>query len=138
MLQCVQAQANNSWGRNAKVHQLPLDVEQPRRSSGQFMRLQQAAQSCMSITSTCPDVMPQSQQIAVLRMWLLNHWLRELMSDTSPVSYFSRGSHAQFFGNLVHDNPFVIDYLLSLPPDKLEPARVSCLTMLIRSSPPRN
>ena len=66
------------------------------------------------------------QQKDVVHLWLVNHWMKEIMSDTSPVSYFSRGIHSQFFGDLVTENPYLIDCLMHLPKDKLDRARVRC------------
>jgi hypothetical protein len=63
-------------------------------------------------------------------MWLVNHWMRELVSDTSPVSYYSQGVHSQFFGRLVGENPYLIDYLLNLPEDELNRTRVKSSSVI--------
>ena len=88
MLPCVQTQANSSVGKSSKVHQQPPDLEQARGGSGEKSNLSVS----FADASYGEEIMPKSHQLAVLRLWLLNHWMRDLMSDTSPVSYFSHGS----------------------------------------------
>mmetsp|Transcript_31463 Transcript_31463/g.74760 ORF Transcript_31463/g.74760 Transcript_31463/m.74760 type:complete len:1288 (-) Transcript_31463:217-4080(-) len=62
-------------------------------------------------------------QQSVVRFWLCNHWTRNVLSDTSPVSYYSQRPYAIFYGNLVSENPYLIDYMLHAPPEKLKLAK---------------
>ena len=62
--------------------------------------------------------------IGVTRFLLMNHWLKNTMSESSLVSYYSRAPQARFFGNLVRENPFLIDHLLTISPEKLEATKV--------------
>ena len=49
-----------------------------------------------SVSSTC--------RRSLVRFWLANHWLSSVMSDTSPVSYYSSNTGASFFHGLVSNN----------------------------------
>lgn len=66
-----------------------------------------------------------AMEAAVLNFWMCNHWTKDIFSDSSPVSYYSRRPTAMFFGNLVVENPYILDYLLTAPSEEVQAARVS-------------
>ena len=66
----------------------------------------------------------KSQRDAVLRFWLCNHRTKDVMSDTSPLSYYSTNPFATFFGELVQQNPYLLDYLLRASEEQLATAKV--------------
>mmetsp|Transcript_7195 Transcript_7195/g.20279 ORF Transcript_7195/g.20279 Transcript_7195/m.20279 type:complete len:703 (+) Transcript_7195:45-2153(+) len=89
------------------------DVENSGRS------MMKAMQSLLGRTSECSN----SQRSAALRFWLCNHRTKDVMADNSPLSYYSTNTYATFFGTLVHQNPYLLDYLLRASDGQLELAK---------------
>jgi hypothetical protein len=59
------------------------------------------------------DDMPPKAQVGMIRFWLANHWMNAALADTSPVSHYSVQPESVFFGNLVDDNPYLLDHMLN-------------------------
>lgn len=78
-------------------------------------------------------------RLGTIRFWMTNHWVKRIMADTSPVSFYSTRPYSVFFSNLVSENPYLIDYLLHASEGDLDQAKVSSsvmVTLLLFTSTP--
>jgi len=73
--------------------------------------------------------LPPEIRLGVVRFWLVNHWMKEMLSDTSAVSFYSRSAYSRFFGSLVSENPYLIDHFLNSNRQRLHRAK-ECLNDL--------
>jgi hypothetical protein len=69
--------------------------------------------------------MNMAMQVGVVRFWLANHWTNAALADTSPVSHFSHDPQSIFFGNLVAQNPYLLDHMLYANEGQLAHMKVS-------------
>ena len=69
--------------------------------------------------------MPIPAQLGTVRFYMANHWMKNIMADTSPVSFYSTRPYSIFFGNLVAENPYLIDHILHASEEDLQKAKVS-------------
>ena len=68
--------------------------------------------------------MPIPAQLGTVRFYMANHWMKNIMADTSPVSFYSTRPYSIFFGNLVAENPYLIDHILHASEEDLQKAKV--------------
>ena len=80
--------------------------------------------------------MDTKTETAVLHFWMCNHWTKEIFSDSSPVSYYSRRPTAMFYGGLVAENPYILDYLLTSTPKDVEATKARAPPCPPPPSPP--
>ncbi len=75
-----------------------------------------------------PEIsMPIHAQLGAVRFWMANHWMKNVMADTSPVSFYSTRPYSIFFANLVAQNPYLIDHILHASEEDLQRAKVMTL-----------
>eukprot|EP00191_Tetraselmis_sp_GSL018_P017914 CAMPEP_0177586998 /NCGR_PEP_ID=MMETSP0419_2-20121207/5393_1 /TAXON_ID=582737 /ORGANISM="Tetraselmis sp., Strain GSL018" /LENGTH=1998 /DNA_ID=CAMNT_0019076971 /DNA_START=225 /DNA_END=6221 /DNA_ORIENTATION=- len=110
----IDAKSLMKWLKGMKVSPRRSRMESEEQRSGGMGVLPSIATKrfLSAISSNQTECSPEHQR-SVVRFWLCNHWTRDVLADTSPVSYYSQGSYAMFFSSLVATNPYLIDYLLT-------------------------
>uniref|UniRef100_A0A061R6Y8 Uncharacterized protein n=2 Tax=Tetraselmis sp. GSL018 TaxID=582737 RepID=A0A061R6Y8_9CHLO len=87
------------------------------------LRINSRRAASRDLNQSLSKYVPRDMQLGVVRFWLVNHWMQDLLADTSAASFYSRSSYARFFGNLVSENPYLIDHFLSSNRQRLDRAK---------------